>query len=71
MASFVDLKSSASQGANQQIQFAKISVKFLAHLVTPSGVGSNKKNIEAVTSFTIPTKVKDIHAFLGFPVVSF
>lgn len=71
MASFVDLKSSSSQGANQQIQFAKISVKFLAHLVTPSGVGSNKKNIEAVTSFPIPTKVKDIHAFLGFPVVSF
>ena len=65
------VKSSSSQGANQQIQFAKISVKFLAHLVTPSGVGSNKKNIEAVTSFPIPTKVKDIHAFLGFPVVSF
>ena len=46
-------------------QFAKNYVKLLGHLITPSGVGPNKKNIEAASSFPIPTKVKDIRVFLG------
>ena len=46
-------------------QFAWNSVEFLGHLITPEGIGPNKRNIEAVTSFPIPTKIKDIRAFLG------
>ena len=37
----------------------------MGHLITPDGIGLNKKNIEAVTSFPTPSKVKDVHAFLG------
>ena len=44
--------------------FAKNSVMFLDHLITPSGVWPNAKNREAVTSFPISTKLKDMHAFL-------
>ena len=46
-------------------QFAKNSVEFLGHLITPEGIGPNKKNTEAVTSFPTPSKVKDVCAFLG------
>ena len=34
-------------------------------LITPEGIGPNKRNIEAVTSFPIPTKIKDVRAFLS------
>ena len=46
-------------------QFAKNSVNFLGHLITPDGIGPNKKNIEAVTSFPTPSKIKGVRAFLG------
>ena len=46
-------------------QFAKNSVEFLGHLITPEGIGPNKRNIEAVTSFPTPSKMKDVCAFLG------
>ena len=44
-------------------QFAKNSVKFLGHLTTLDGIEPNKKNIEAVTSFPAPAKIKDHCAF--------
>ena len=46
-------------------QFSKNSVEFLGHLITSEGIGPNKKNVEAVTSFPIPSKVKDVRLFLG------
>ena len=46
-------------------QFAKNSVEFLVHLITPKGIGPNKTNIEVVTSFPTPSKVKSVCAFLG------
>ena len=46
-------------------QFARNSVEFLGHLITPEGIGPNKRNMEAVTSFLTPTKMNDAHAFLG------
>ena len=46
-------------------QFARNSVEFLGHLITPEGFGPNKRNIEAVTSFPTPAKIKDVRAFLG------
>ena len=46
-------------------QFARNSVEFLGHLINPEGTGPNKRNIEAVTSFPTPAKIKDAHAFLG------
>ena len=47
-----------------QIEKCQFAVKFLGHLITPNGIGPNK-NIEAVTSFPTPMKVKDVRAFLG------
>ena len=46
-------------------QFAKNSVKFFCHLITPDGIVPNKKNIETATSFSTPMKVKDVCAFLA------
>lgn len=46
-------------------QFARNSVKLFGHLITPSGDGHNKKNIEAVTLFPILTRGKYNCAFLG------
>ena len=46
-------------------QFAWNSVEFLGHFITPEGFGPNKKNIEDVTLFPTPSKVKDVRAFLG------
>ena len=45
-------------------QFAKNSVKFLGHPIIPERTGPNKKNIKAVTSFPILSKVKDVRTFL-------
>ena len=39
-------------------QFAKNSVEFLDHLITPDGLGPNKKNIEAVALFPTPSKIR-------------
>ena len=39
-------------------QFTKNSVEFVGHLINPDGIGSNKKNIEAVPSFPSPIKNK-------------
>ena len=46
-------------------QFARNSVEFLGHLIIPERFGPNKRNIEAVTSFPTPGKIKDVRAFLG------
>ena len=46
-------------------QFAQNFVEFLGHLITPQGIGPNKRNLEAVTSFPNPAKIKDVCAFLG------
>ena len=41
------------------------SVEFLDHLITPDGIGPNKRNIQAVTLFLTPAKIKEVRAFLG------
>ena len=46
-------------------QFARNSVEFLGHLITLQGIGPNKKNIKAVTSFPTPAKANDASSFLG------
>ena len=46
-------------------QFARNFVEFLGHLITPERTGPNKLNIEAVTSFLTPAKIKEVCAFLG------
>ena len=46
-------------------QFARKSVEFLGHLIISEGIGPNKRNVEAVTSFPTPANIKDVRAFLG------
>ena len=46
-------------------QFARNSVEFLGHLITPEGTGPNKRNIDAATSLPTPAKIKNVCAFLG------
>ena len=50
---------------NGKYQFARNSVQFLGHLVSSDGVGSNKRNAEAFTSFSTPAKIKVLCAFLN------
>ena len=63
--SFKDPQNSPRRDTNRQCQFAKNSVEFLDHLIIPNGTGPNKRNIEVVTSFPTPAKIKDVCAFLG------
>ena len=46
-------------------QFARNSVKILGHLITPEGIGPNKRNRDTVTSFPTSAKIKDVRAILG------
>ena len=46
-------------------QFARNSVEFLDHLITPEGIGPNRQNIDVVTSFPTPNKIKDVCDFFG------
>ena len=46
-------------------QFARNSVEFLSHLIALDGIGPTKRNIEAVTCFLTPTKIKGVCAVLG------
>ena len=59
-----DLKVAHLEVWIDKCQSGKNSFKFLGTLIAPSRVVLNKKNIEAVTSFPIPTKLKDIRDFL-------
>jgi len=45
--------------------FIRQSVEFLGHVITPSGVGPNTKEVVAVKEFPIPQSVSQVRQFLG------
>jgi len=46
-------------------EFLKKEASFLGHIVTPNGIKPNPLKVKAIVSYPIPTKVKEIRAFLG------
>jgi len=46
-------------------EFLKKEANFLGHIVTPDGIKPNPIKVKAIVSYPIPTKVKEIRAFLG------
>ena len=40
-------------------------VEYLGHIVTPKGLRPNKRNLDAVKEFPVPTNVKNLRQFLG------
>jgi hypothetical protein len=45
--------------------FARREVEYLGHLVTPEGLKTNQRLVEAVTMFPAPTDVNRVRRFLG------
>ena len=45
--------------------FARREVEYLGHLVTPEGLKTNQKLVEAITLFPTPTDVNGVRRFLG------
>ena len=45
--------------------FARSEVEYLGHLVTPEGLKTNQRLVEAVTMFPPPTDVNGVRRFLG------
>ena len=45
--------------------FLQQNVEFLGHLITPTGIGPNPKQIVAVKEFPIPQNLSQVRQFLG------
>ena len=45
--------------------FARSEVEYLGHLVTPKGLKTNQRLVEAVNMFPTPTDVNGVRRFLG------
>lgn len=47
-------------------EFFKQRIKFLGHIVTPSGVSMDPSKLQAVHEFPVPRNKKDLQSFVGF-----
>jgi hypothetical protein len=45
--------------------FAQESIEYLGHIISRSGVGPNPAKIHAMTSWPVPSSVKQLREFLG------
>ena len=48
----------------KKCKFTSEEVEYLGHIVTPQGLRPNKRNLDAVKKFPIPTNVKHLRQFL-------
>jgi hypothetical protein len=46
-------------------EFAKRSIAYLGHVITPDGVTTDPQKVSAIVSWPIPQNVKDLRGFLG------
>lgn len=47
-------------------QFSVTKVEFLGYVISPEGIAMDPAKVKAITSWPIPTSVRDIQVFLGF-----
>ena len=50
---------------SKKCKFMSEVVEYLGHIVTPQGLRPNKRNLDAVKEFPVPTNVKHLRQFLG------
>ena len=62
---FVQLRDAGLKLNPKKCKFICEELKFLSHLVTPSGLKPNDKNLDAVKQFPTPTTLKQLRQFLG------
>ncbi|CAM2704951.1 unnamed protein product [Rotaria socialis] len=46
-------------------QFCKTKLKYLCHVVSQSGIEPDPDKVHAVRDYPVPTRIKDVRAFLG------
>ena len=46
-------------------EFAVIEVKYLGHIISKEGIKADPEKTEAISTFPVPTKQKDVRSFLG------
>lgn len=66
----IELIFKALENANMKVQLDKChfyqeEVEFLGFIISPQGIKTNPKKIEAVANFPTPKTIKDLRAFLG------
>lgn len=49
----------------EKCKFSCTSIKFLGHLISPSGIRANPEAVQGLESFATPKCVKDVRSFLG------
>uniref|UniRef100_A0A3P9CQ39 ribonuclease H n=1 Tax=Maylandia zebra TaxID=106582 RepID=A0A3P9CQ39_9CICH len=52
--------------APEKCKFFQTSVKYLGHVVSERGVETDAEKIKALTSWPVPTNLKELRSFLGF-----
>ncbi|CAF4229544.1 unnamed protein product, partial [Rotaria magnacalcarata] len=46
-------------------QFCKTKLKYIGHVVSQSGIEPDPDRVRAVRDYPVPTRIKDVRAFLG------
>ena len=46
-------------------QFIRKEVQYLGHVITPEGLCPNKRLVEAVQNYTVPSNVQELKRFMG------
>lgn len=52
--------------APEKCKFFQTSVKYLGHVVSEQGVETDSEKIKALTTWPVPTTLKELRSFLGF-----
>lgn len=52
-------------GKLSKCHFMTQEVEYLGHIITPAGIKVDKRKIEAVAKWPIPTTVRDVQSFIG------
>ncbi len=52
--------------APEKCKFFQTSVKYLGHIVSEKGVETDPEKIKALTTWPVPTDLKELRSFLGF-----
>jgi len=55
--------------APEKCKFFQSSVKYLGHVVSEHGVETDSEKIKALTTWPVPTNLKELRSFLGLPAV--
>ena len=62
---FTRLKAAKLKLHPKKCKFAVDKVHYLGHVLTPHGIQPNPEKVEAIENYPIPTKVKQVRAFMG------